>query len=372
MMLNFDPDKPLAGEMRIVENATLVPWGRGQKQRMARPAGVFAADGAYCEDAITYRTATRPTSTLPERPAADEVKNQKKGTILFGGLAYGHFGHVICESIARLWAIDTYKGTIDGIAYFPKKRLTWPQRSLTQLQPMIDKMGLLPPLMAMNDPTLVERLLIAPQAFGVNDMIGGSPEFRKFTNDRFRERTVPNGPEKLYISRSEVFHKRGRFLLETQIEAYLKAEGFAIFHPQQHDVQTQLEHYKAAKIIISSDNSALHLAGFVAQPDCRVVILLRRPGKIYLDFQEQLRRFSGIEPTIIDHCERYWFREGEPTQFNEIMSLINFDLVAKKLSHAGVISKAGWDDPTEDDISASLKKLEDHANTPFTEVFIPS
>ncbi|MEP5759935.1 MAG: glycosyltransferase 61 family protein [Litoreibacter sp.] len=337
---------------------------------MARPAGVFTADGEYCEDAITYRAATRPTSTIPDRPDGDEIKGQIKGTILFGGLAYGHFGHAICESISRLWAMDAYKGTIDGIVYFPKKKLTWPERSLTQIQPIIETIGLSHPAIAINDPTRVERLVIAPQAFGVNDMIGGAPEFRKFMDDRLRATTVPNGPEKLYISRSEVFHKRGRFLFETQIEAYLEAEGFTIFHPQQHDLQTQLEHYKAASIIISSDNSALHLAGFVARKDCRVAILLRRPGKIYLDFQEQLRRFSGIEPVIIDHCKRYWFRDGEPTQFNEIMSLIDFKLTAEKLNSHGFISKVDWENPTQDDINTELEKLEKRTNMAFAEVFV--
>ena len=48
MALKFDPETPLAGEIRVVENALIVPWGEGKRRKMARPAGVFDADGKFC------------------------------------------------------------------------------------------------------------------------------------------------------------------------------------------------------------------------------------------------------------------------------------------------------------------------------------
>jgi hypothetical protein len=331
---------------------------------------VFTADGVFCEDAVTYRAANRPTTVRPEFPSADEIKDTIEGTVLFGGLAYGHFGHALCESTARLWALDTFGETIDNVLFFPKKKVTWAVRSLQQVRPLLDSLGDLPPCIAVNEPTRVERLVIAPQGFGVNYMIGGAPEFREFTDRRWRQRIQPNGPEKLYISRSEVFSKRGRLLLEERIENSLRAEGFTIFHPQQHDLQSQLEHYKAAKVIVSTDNSALHLAAFVAGPDTKVAILLRRPGRIYLDFQEQLRRFAGIEPVISDSCERYWFREGETVQPNEVISLINFEETAKRLTAAGILSKANWINPTAQDVDIALEDFEERGDMLLEEVFV--
>ena len=369
-MLNFSADAPLSSQIRVVENAIVVPWGRGKKQKMARPAGIFTAEGEFCADAMTYRAANRPTTVQPEFPAPEEVTNAIAGTVLFGGLAYGHFGHALCESTARLWAVDNFDEKINSILFLPKKKVTWAERSLVQVRQLMKSMGDLPPSTAINVPTRVERLIIAPQGFGVNDMIGGAPEFSQFMNQRWRQRVQANGLEKLYISRSEVFSKRGRLLLEERIEEYLKAEGFTIFHPQQHDLQTQLEHYKAAKVIVSNDNSALHLAAFVADPDTKVAILLRRPGKIYLDFQEQLRRFAMIEPAISDNCERYWFREGEAVQLNEVISLVNFKKTAQSLAKAGIISKENWVNPTAKDIELALEGFEERGNVLLEEVFV--
>jgi hypothetical protein len=369
-MLNFSPDTPLSDQIRVVENAVLVPWGRGEYKGMARPAGVFTAEGEYCANAITYRAANRPTTVMPEFPSADEVTDTIKGTVLFGGLAYGHFGHALCESTARLWAVDNFEDQIDSILFFPKKNVTWPERSLVQVKKILNSMGDLPPCTAINKPTRVERLVIASQGFGVNNMIGGAPEFRMFTDRRWGQRVQANGPEKLYISRSGLFSKRGRLLLEERIEEYLRTEGFTIFHPQAHDLETQLEHYKAAKVIVSTDNSALHLAAFVAGPDTKVAILLRRPGKIYLDFQEQLRRFAAIDPVISDNCERYWFREGEAVQLNEVISLMNFEKTAQSLAKAGIISNANWENPTKQDVDLALEDFEERGNVFLEEVFV--
>lgn len=369
MRLDFGPDRPLAGDIRIVENALVVPWGRGKNVRMARPAGVFSSDGAFCTDAMTYRAATRPTTVQPEHPTKDEIKGTLKGTVLFGGLAYGHFGHALCESTARLWALDHVKEKIDSVLFLPKKHFTWPNRSLTMVEPILAAMGDIPPIAAVNDPTRVERLVIAPQGFGVNDMIGGTPEFRAFTNRRLRERVTAEGPEKIYISRSQLFRKRGRFLLEDYIERKLEEEGFSIFHPQQHDLETQLAHYKAAKVIVSTDNSALHLAAFVAAPECRIAILLRRPGKIYLDFQQQLDRFAGITPTIVETCARYWFHKGARVQMNEVISLLDFERTAEALAQAGLIARANWKNPTTSGVATAVEQFEDYAETELVEIF---
>ena len=369
-MLNFSSDEPLSDKIRVIKNAIVVPWGRGQKKNMARPAGVFTAEGEFCIDAMTFRAANRPTTVRPEFPAADEVTDTIKGTVLFGGLAYGHFGHALCESTARLWAVDSHNEKIDSILFLPKKKVTWAVRSLPQVKKLLRSLGDLPPCIAINEPTRVERLVIAPQGFGVNDMIGGAPEFREFTDRRWRQSIQPKGPEKLYISRSEVFSKRGRLLLEERIEEYLCADGYTIFHPQHHDLQTQLEQYKAAKAIVSTDNSALHLAAFVADTDTKVAILLRRPGKIYLDFQEQLRRFAAIEPVISDCCERYWFRQDEAVQMNEVISLVNFEKTARSLVDAGFISNANWTNPTAQDVDLALEEFEERGGMLLEEVFV--
>lgn len=51
---------------------------------MARPAGVFTEDGQFCDDAMTYRVASRPATVQPEFSAADEVKKLLRGQFYLG------------------------------------------------------------------------------------------------------------------------------------------------------------------------------------------------------------------------------------------------------------------------------------------------
>ncbi|MEO0485345.1 MAG: glycosyltransferase 61 family protein [Pseudomonadota bacterium] len=351
-----------------MENAIVVPWGRGKKRAMARPAGVFTADGAFCADAMTYRAATRPTTVEPECPKPEEITQTLPGTLLFGGLAYGHFGHALCESTGRLWAADVFGEPIDHILYFPKKPLRHPNRSLPLVNAILGSLGPLPPALAINDPTRVERLVIAPQGFGVDGMAAGAPEFRAFIHRRWRDRVTADGPDKIYISRSKVFKKRGRLLLEERIEAELEREGFTIFHPQQHSLDSQLAHYKAAKVIVSTDNSALHLAACVVQPDCKVAILVRRPGRIFRDFERQFDSFAGITAVISNTCDRFWFRAGEAVRFNETFALIDFEDTGRALAEAGIVSNTPWVEPTEAEIQEAVAQLEARGELPLEEV----
>ncbi|SEO07966.1 Protein of unknown function [Salinihabitans flavidus] len=368
MQHGFDPDAPLAGRIEVLENAVVVPWGEGRRKGIARPAGVFHADGRYCRAGQAFRAESRPTTLEPAFPKPAEITGELSGTVLYAGLAYGHFGHALCESTARLWALD-HAGPVDEVLFLPKKRLTWPMRSLRQLRPIMEALGPMPPLTAISEPTLVERLIVPPQGFGVGGLIAGCPEFRAFTESRLRQRVVPDGPEKLYISRSRLFRKRGRLLFEDVIEARMAREGYEIFHPQEHDLQTQLARYKAARVIVSTDNSALHLAAFVIAPECRVAILTRRPGHIIDDFLLHLDRFAGVCPTVVETCLRYWFRADEKVQFNEVMTLLDLGRTGAALRQAGFVAHGDWPEPTGAELDAELRAFEARAEASLREVF---
>nr|WP_319947455.1 glycosyltransferase family 61 protein [uncultured Shimia sp.] len=369
MALRFDPEQHLADQIEVIEDAIIVPFGDGTSKNMARPAGVFYPDGRYCETAQTWRASNRPTIVEPRFPEPEEITGHLSGTVLFGGLGYGHFGHALCESTARLWGLDHSPESIDQVVFIPKRQFTWPSRSLPPLRPIINALGDIPDLVAVGSPTRVDRLVVPPQGFGVNDMIGACPEFRTFMDERLRKTVTAAGPEKIFISRSKLFRKRGRFLQEEELERHFEAEGFSIFHPQEHNVATQLAQYKAAKVIVSSDNSALHLAAFVVSSECRIAILLRRPGTIYKDFIEQFDRFAGISPVIIDACSRFWFREDEPVQFNEVISYIDLEKTSRELVEHGFIEGTAWPNLSEREMEIRLEDFEERADTLLEEVF---
>lgn len=369
MSLSFSPDQPLADGIEIIENAIVVPFGRGKKQGIARPAGILYPDGTHCAPGQSFRSSTQPTTVPPLPPEPHEIKGELSGTVLFGGIAYGHFGHALCETTARLWALDVIDEPIKSVLFFPRRQMTWPNRCLPQIEPMVNLFGPVPAFAAAGHPTRVERLIVAPQGFGVGAMVAGCPEFREFAKTRLSGRCQADGPEKLYISRSKLFRKRGRLLFENLIESWMAAEGYEIFHPQEHDTDTQLARYKAARKIVSTDNSALHLAAFVMEPGCEVAILKRRPGRIIQDFQTQLQHFAGVVPSVADHILNCWSPESAAVRMNEVMTLIDLEKTGHTLGEAGFVQDTSvWKNPDPAALDAELAGFEDRIQEPLQKV----
>lgn len=357
--MSFDPTKPMAGEIQVIENALIVPFGEGKTRGARRPAGIYDAQGNYLDMSQCLRNMRFPVTVQPDSiPKA--VDDFIPGTWLFGGILYGHFGHFLVESTSRLWALDHLPVPVDGAMFMPRKQVAWPRRFLRPMQPFLKMFG---PAAAASDaivkPTRIERLVLGPQGFGTGDMMGASPEYRAFIRKNFGADIAADGAENIYISRSQLFSKRGRYLGEAEIERLFEAEGYRIFHPQDHPVAVQIAQYKAAKRIVSSDSSALHLAAFFADPGDEIAIVMRRPGDIVEDFISQYQNFAGINPVIIDALNgRLYHIGGIRKQMSEVFSELDFPTLGQQLHQAGFITRPDdWTNPSPATLEAERALL---------------
>ncbi len=365
----FDPDKVLAADIRIIENALVLPEGNGRQTGIARPAGVFDHEGRYLPLSQSWRGDGLPVTLEPEPPIALPEGRPLSGTWLFGGLLYQHFGHFLAESTSRFWALDHVAGQVDGVVFLPKKLLNRPKRFVAPLVPLLQMFS--PVLAQAHAPVAalrVERLVLAPQGFGTGAMMAGSPEYRAFIRQNFGRDIPPDGAEKIYISRSRLFSKRGRYFGEAKIDALMEAEGYRIFHPQDHPVEEQIAQYKAAKRIVSSDSSALHLAAFFTGPQDRIAIILRRPGDIVNDFLRQFESFAGHRPDVIDALSGRIYRlEGaKPRQMSEVYTDLDFPALQKALAAGGYINgQDSWTNPSEAEAEAERADLAERLGRGF-------
>lgn len=338
--MRFDPDLPLAARVRIIENALIVPFGAGKAGGIRRPAGVYDADGTYLADGQCFRNSRQPTTVEPEGPPPVPEGDPLPGLWLYGGMLYNHFGHFLLESTGRLWAAGMVEDKVRGELFLLKKQVTRPNRFIRPMRPMLSLFGARPKrAQGVIAPLRVERLVLAPQGFGTGDMIAACPEFRAHVKRHLGRTIAPDGPERIYISRTRLFSKRGRYFGEAHLERLFQAEGYSIYHPQEHPVEAQIAQYKAAKVIVSSDSSALHLAAFFAGPQDRVGIILRRPGDTIADYLTQYRHFAGLEPDVINALSgRYYqFAGAKLSQMSEIYSELDFPALGRDLAARGFI-----------------------------------
>ncbi|PTQ74395.1 uncharacterized protein DUF563 [Celeribacter persicus] len=353
----FNPQTPLTGDIVTLENALIVPWGEGRKRGISRPAGIYDADGTYQPLSQCFRNTSAVTTTEPKGPVP-ETEEELKGTWLYGGLLYQHFGHALLESTSRLWARSVMP-EVENVAFLMKKQVNRPGRFTRPMKPMIDMFaGGIGEMAGIKAPTRVERLVLAPQAFGTGDMIAGSPDFRAHVHRVLTDRVKPVGPEKIYISRTELYSKRGRYFAEDRIEALLEAEGYHIYHPQLHDLDAQAAQYAAAHTIISSDNSALHMAAFFARPNSRLAIIQRRPADVLDDYLRQYEWFADVHVNVIDALNGRYYQFDGAGQSNELYAELDFPTLGRDLVENGYIrDTSGWDNPAPETIEAERRRL---------------
>lgn len=353
----FDPDLPMRTALTFHRDVTLVPWGLTEPAGARRAAGLFDADGNPMPEADCLRYWNAPVTVTPDRDPAQPVEDVA-GRWLFGGMFYGHFGHLLCETTARLWALD-HAGPVEGVLFHPKLAFRHENRMIRDHLDLFHALGLGHlKLRAPQSPVRVAEIAIPEQGFGIGDMAAGRPEYRAFMRDRLSRAAPPDGPENLYISRSALPTKRGSVLLETRIEALMEQAGYTIFHPQMHPLTDQLSRYRAARRIVALDGSALHLAAMVLRPDAQVAILNRGPSQNIDDYIRQFRAFAGTDPLRIEAVRHYWFQSGRRVVKRETHALLDFPTVGAALAAAGFLpAGTGWTNPAQADIDTAVATL---------------
>lgn len=293
------PDMGWSCEQQTLDGAIVVPPA---DSGFVQPVGVLESNGSYHGAGALWRNG-RALTVAPPMPEGDLPL--REGTWLWGGVLWAHFGHFVVESTARLWALETLGSDIDGILFIPKRPKTGEEVQPFQ-KDFVELMGSDLPVVSLTAPTRVERLIVPGQGFGLGTMITGTQPFRDAIAARFGRDVPAEGPEKLYISRSGLPSGRGNLVGETELEAKLATEGYVIYHPEKHDLRSQIATYKAARQIIAAEGSALHLLAMVADPAAQVAIVVRRPSGATRNLEQHLMSFAGITPLTIVQLARSW------------------------------------------------------------------
>ncbi|SLN18706.1 hypothetical protein ROA7450_00588 [Roseovarius albus] len=311
--------------VETIPNAIIAPVMPDEPLRY----GVFQVDESHCQIASTRLGGGR-FSGVADYP--DCVSQKMKGRYLFGGLARLHFGHFLLESLPRLWALDDIQDDIDGIIFLhhPKHNLR-PAFKRTYAA-LYSAIGQSKPFHLVTQTTEVETLYVPSQGFGHNEWSTGTATFRNYVRGKCQSQFTPRGPDKLYVSRSQLSKRLPRVDQEERIVQLMEAAGYSVFHPQQHSVSEQCEHYLAAKQVVGGDGSAFHLGAFCFQPGCHVGLIQRRNRpEVYNAILNQIRSFSDADVIPIDPLTY----EAPPS--GTLEEPIDFDRLQRALSAAGFL-----------------------------------
>lgn len=322
-----------APEITRVQDALVVPVSPGRDLA----CGVLGLDGQLVQASRTLVSSRRFTG-VPEAPHSDTATeiDHLKGRYLYAGLGRHHFGHFLLECIPRLWALDDPDLAVDGILVTPLPGIDFKAVMRRRLGPFLDLLTDGLPIIPVTRPARVDEVLVPSQGIGHHNWATGTPRFRDFVRDRISTTLVPNGPERIYVSRSKLKSPEQMVDQERRIERLMGKCGYTIFHPQRHTIIEQCQHYMAARHIVGPDGSAFHLAPFAAQPGARIALIQRRWRQAAFDaLAGQIKAFDHIDVTAINPVlPRSEYPEGVTAP---VPPPLNFAFLKRSLNKAGFL-----------------------------------
>lgn len=286
--------------------------------------------------AENYRTPTTSTSRVSE-------------PVLFAGLVLEQFGHVLTNSIGRLWALEHLPDDLT-LVFTPKRRAH--EEFYPFIKPVLEMLGLQNRVRIIAEPTNFDAVYTACDLFGERYGGLGSTEFYSWIDERLPAHMPIRPHRSIYVTRRQLGEGNGRYACEDYLESLLRVEGYEIYSPEKQSLKDQVSTYQSAERLIFSEGSALHLFALVRRPEQRVALIQRRsllPGLI----SKQMNNRPGLPVVQIDAIrEVFW----PPLRSDHLsVSLLDFDRLGAALRENGFIGTiATWQKPSPEQESSSL------------------
>lgn len=260
--------------------------------------GVYRPDGSPVLNGTLFQGERMVQGRAgPETLAA--IDERITGTHVYGGCVYGHFGHLMLETFARIAAF----GTTDLPVLFSSLNHT--QDAL--FWRFVDAVGLPAARIRVVDrPVMVERLVVPAPDFRIRAGIN-LPFLRAYealgagisARDGLRQNS---NPVPAYLSRSRTARTRRHFFGETLIEAALQAQGCDILFMEELSLERQIAEILTRSHLVGFAGTAFHHLLF-ARGRKRVTYLSAQPVHMNFRLIESLKQ-NDVQELIVDMAAR--------------------------------------------------------------------
>ncbi len=273
------------------------------------------------------------------------------GPAIWAGPYFAHFGHMLAESIHRLWAARYFLALRDARIVFQAMpgavRRPW-------FDAMLALVGIAPERVVLIDrETRIEELHVPAQGRA----LGGAlllPDYLSLFP--LAPIDVPaDAPKRLYVSRTGYTHS-GIYLGESLVERVLAHAGFAIVHPQDLPLATFAGMLRGAETIVFAEGSAIHNLELTGPIAARVMVIGRRDG--------MRRKFAAIVTSLAREAAFFaqarvagsmgWDRANDQPQLNVACSIVPIATLVEAIG-----AFAGIDIPVPDDVTIRAAMRED-------------
>jgi hypothetical protein len=308
--------------------------------------GVRLSDGSVPQiSASAYRNRRPKASAIAPLPTG---VNNLSGTSIYGGIAGPQFGHLITQSLGRLWLAQ----------HFPHARIVFLGANMgfrelpSFFHDLLRQMGVHNRIELITAPSKCDELVLGPDLCNLSHRPCAAPNFVEWWRTE-RPTLVGKPTLDLYVSRSGLSLGHGQYLQETLLEEALFKVGYTIIKPERLTIAEQADLYGRAKRLVFADGSAAHLWSLFAHPDAKAAVVMRRPKDRH--FTAWFKGLDCAGPTFLDFCLVSMTRSGGGG--GRSLGLIDLNAAWSALAKAGYHDETGEIGPPRAQLEAWVASL---------------
>lgn len=258
--------------VRTFANAIVLPLRLSGEQGVAHSlfqGGLCDQEGRFLAGRRrAFLDSSANLSCLQSYPVPESLMERCDEDVVFGGIVYNHYGHLLTDTTARLWYVVSHPEDHRRIVFLKAPaKFDWAPADCLEL---FNLAGIRSERIVFVDrPTSFRSVLVPEEAVYSLDAV--RPEWMSFF-DKVRANVEPSSCEKVYLSRTHF--KRGDSFNEDLFESYWASCGYRIVHPEECSLRDEIAFVSGAKELVATIGTLSHNFVF-AKPGAHAVVLLR-------------------------------------------------------------------------------------------------
>lgn len=208
--------------------------------------------------------------------------------VVFGGVAYSHFGHFLVETLNRLWWVVENKLFDKKVVFVKEKKFDASFLTLVELVG-IKKENII----YLDKATKFKTIQVPDQSLYYYNYF-----YKEYVYpyQAIMENVTPGKDRKIYLSRTQF--KKKDIINEEYFEDFYRNLDYKIVYPEQIDIREQISIISGANEIVSTIGSVSHLLLF-AKKNTKVVTLLRSRN-YFNTTQAIVNQSKNLDYTFVD------------------------------------------------------------------------
>ena len=277
---NYFINKPV--EFRVVKNGVIIPAESYPKSYTPHIGGVYDLEGNFIEG--HHERYNRP-DLLTDNATMPQNITHIAETVVYGGVIYEHYGHLLAECFSRLWWFLENPGNDYKVVFIS------PHDTIIG-KDLFSMLGLKKEnIILLKEASSFDAVIVPDQSYY---FYSGYTTKALMVFNAIRDSVIPADYKKVYLTRTNLPADTGQVVNEEYFVEYYRSLGYKIIAPEQLPIPEQVAVMAGAEDVVCISGTLQHQILF-CQDGVNITVLQKKDEILEPQhWINQARKANGI------------------------------------------------------------------------------